>query len=230
MGRAMAKEKEETPTRIKVLERERKGRQTREIKRRPELEEKITARTKGLEVKRAGNQTIEKRTNQGVQTGRETNPKEERERTKNPRRRIINPGKGQERQREEKKRKSRKQKNKKTESKIDKPLIRLVPVVVWRLPNLASICPKHYHGFSRENDVIQISNRKQTRRKRREILRVNMIMHCHPLVVMIRNQNVRGKPLTIKTTLQFPWKRLRNATPASKQPVKKLCLQISKQI
>merc|ERR1711915_266559 len=100
MGRAMAKEKEETPTRIKVLARERK--------RRPELEEKITARTKGLEVKRAGNQTIEKRTNQGVQTGRETNPKEERERTETPKRRIINPGKGQERQREEKKRKSRK--------------------------------------------------------------------------------------------------------------------------
>merc|ERR1711922_2014 len=103
------------------------------------------------------------------------------------------------RQREEKKRKLRK-----IEKNCDKPLIRLVPVVVWRLPNLASICQKHYHGFSRENDVIQISNRKQTRRKRREILRVNMIMHCHPLVVMIRNQNVRGKPLTIKTTLQFP--------------------------
>merc|ERR1712200_129888 len=148
-------------------------------------------------VNRAGNQTIEKRTNQGVQTGRETNPKEERVRTKNPRRRITNPGKGQERQREEKKRKLRKkQKNKKTESEIDKQLIRLVPVVVWRLPNLASICPKHYHGFSRENDVIQISNRKQTRRKRREILRVNMIMHCHLLVVMIRNQNAKGKKET----------------------------------
>merc|ERR1712179_320124 len=152
--RARAKGKEETPRRIKILEKEetesqrrergamakeKEETQTREIKRRLELEEKITGRTKGLEVKRAGNQTIEKRTgaNQGVQTGRETNPKEERVRTKNPRRRIINPGKGQERQREEKKRKLRKQKNKKTERKIDKPLIRLVPVVVWRLPNLA---------------------------------------------------------------------------------------------
>merc|ERR1712200_333705 len=93
--RAMAKEKEETPTRIKVLERERKGRQTREIKRRLELEEKITGRTKGLEVKRAGNQTIEKRTraNQGVQTGRETNPKEERVRTKKSKKKNNKSGK-----------------------------------------------------------------------------------------------------------------------------------------
>merc|ERR1712142_1167129 len=84
----------------------------------------------------------------------------------------ITSGRGQDRQREEKKRKLRKLENKKTESKIekncDKHLIRLVLVVVWRLPNLASICLKHYHGFSRENDVKQISNRKQTRQKRRE--------------------------------------------------------------
>merc|ERR1712200_372181 len=90
-----AKEKKETPTRTKVLERERKGRQTREIKRRLELEEKITGRTKGLEVKRAGNQTIEKRTraNQGVQTGRETNPKEERVRTKKSKKKNNKSGK-----------------------------------------------------------------------------------------------------------------------------------------
>jgi len=116
--RAMAKEKEETPTRIKVLERERKGRQTREIKRRPELEEKITGRTKGLEVKRAGNQTIEKRTraNQGVQTGRETNPKEERVRTKKSKKKNNKSGKRSrkaKRRKEKKIKKTKKQKDRK---------------------------------------------------------------------------------------------------------------------